>query len=126
MKLQTKKKKDSHTHNKKAKEDPLVRLGFGICAYRDIVWSLIWTFILFSLLMIPAINLFDAGTAYATLNPALAGKEDSTLGNLGYSTVACLSMPVEVGSIAVSCPYGVIGKVYSFGVTNTLDGNPLD
>jgi hypothetical protein len=48
-----KKKKKSHANEAVSDADPLVRLGFGICAYRDIVWSMIWTFVIFSLIMIP-------------------------------------------------------------------------
>ena len=41
-----------------ADKDPIVKLGFGVVAYRDIVWSLIWTFVLFSVLCIPQIMSF--------------------------------------------------------------------
>lgn len=48
------------------------------------------------------------------------------LGNLGYSSVNCQIIPVEVGAIHVSCNYGVIGNVTQIGVTNTGDSNPVD
>jgi hypothetical protein len=46
--------KKKHVHNEEAvKDDPLVSLGFGVCAYRDILWSFLWTFVIFSLMLIP-------------------------------------------------------------------------
>lgn len=52
--------------------------------------------------------------------------EKSMLGNLGYSTVNCASMPIEVGAVSISCTYGVIGAIYQLGVSTPGDGNPLD
>lgn len=38
------------------------------------------------------------------------------LGNMGYSTTQCDSIPYQIGKIAISCPYGTIGQIYSVGV----------
>jgi hypothetical protein len=48
------------------------------------------------------------------------------LGNMGYSTVNCVSMPIEVGSYTFTCPYGNIGEITDYGVTNPGSGNPAD
>jgi hypothetical protein len=48
------------------------------------------------------------------------------LGNMGYSTVNCVSMPVEVGSYTFTCPYGVIGQITDFGVNNPGSGVLFD
>ena len=48
------------------------------------------------------------------------------LGNMGYSTVNCMSMPLEVGYYTLTCPYGVIGNITDYGVKIKGDGNPID
>ena len=121
-----KKKKKSHANEEVANADPLVRLGFGICAYRDIVWSMIWTFVIFSLIMIPQFKIYASGTAYNSLPNILKSSENLMLGNMGYSTVNCVSMPVEVGSYTFTCPYGVIGQITDFGVNNPGSGALFD
>ena len=35
------------------KDDPIFRLGYGIVAYRDIMWSMIKIFTVFTVLLIP-------------------------------------------------------------------------
>lgn len=71
-------------------------------------------------------QIFNAGTAYAKLAPSLSYKEHGMLGNMGYSTVNCASMPIEVGSMTVSCGFGQIGAVTQLGISNPSDGNALD
>jgi hypothetical protein len=39
---------------------------------------------------------------------------------MGYAQTLCISIPVDVGQIDLTCSYGTIGEVYSFGV-NTKD-----
>lgn len=122
----TKKKKKSPVDEDKQNADPLTKLGFGICAYRDIVKAMAWSFVLFSLFMIPQFKIYASGTAYASLSESMQSNENRMLGNMGYSSVSCLSMPVEIGSYVYSCNYGVIGEVLSFGITNVGDGNSQD
>lgn len=122
----TKKKKKSPVDEDKQNADPLTKLGFGICAYRDIVKAMAWSFVLFSLFMIPQFKIYASGTAYANLSESMQSNENRMLGNMGYSSVSCLSMPVEIGSYVYSCNYGVIGEVLSFGITNVGDGNSQD
>ena len=110
----------------KMNEDPLVKLGFGICAYRGILWALIWTFAIFSILVIPSRLIFKHGNAYVNLSDSMRQNESLTLGNLGYSSVNCVSMPIEVGKIQISCNYGSIGQVFAYGVSNLSDNNPYD
>ena len=102
------KKKDTYKTEEEEElgEDPLNDLGFGICMYRDILWSFVWTFAIFSLLVIPQINIYKSGTAYATLADSLSSYEKGTLGNLGYSGLYCQVVPFSVQNMAVSCPYG--------------------
>ena len=49
-------------------DDPMVKLGFGICAYRDIIWRMLLIFSLFSLMLIPQGYSFWHGEAYVKLS----------------------------------------------------------
>jgi hypothetical protein len=71
-------------------------------------------------------QIFNSGTAYANLASSLSYKEKGMLGNMGYSSVNCANLPVELGSMTVSCNFGQIGQVTYIGVSNPTDGNPLD
>lgn len=35
---------------------------------------------------------------------------------MGYSTVLCSTIPLEIGSLNMQCPYGQIGELYDSGV----------
>jgi hypothetical protein len=48
--------------------------------------------------MIPQFKIYASGTAYANLAESMKSNENRMLGNLGYSSVNCLTMPVEIGS----------------------------
>lgn len=43
------------------------------------------------------------------------------LNALGYSTVSCISLPVEIGLMLAGCDYGTIGEIYYLGVANSKD-----
>ena len=42
--------------------------------------------------------------------------ETSTIGNIGYSSVQCTSIPIEIGNLQIECPYGEIGEFLDYGV----------
>ena len=44
-----------------AQQDPMVKLGFGVCAYRDIIWRLFCLFLLISIMVYPQIKAYAAG-----------------------------------------------------------------
>lgn len=56
-----------HHWKKVSKEisDPMAKLGFGCAMYRDILWALVCSFTLFSVLVVPSLLIFSDGTAYA-------------------------------------------------------------
>jgi hypothetical protein len=56
-------------------------------------------------------QIFNSGTAYANLASNLSYKEHGMLGNMGYSSVNCANLPVELGSMTVACNFGQIGSV---------------
>ena len=72
--------------------DPLYKLGYGIVAFRDMLWSLFWLFVLFSILSYFQIQIYETGTAY-DLSLTTPFYESRSIGNLGYSTVNCQIMP---------------------------------
>lgn len=42
-----------HKNEKAVQENPISQLGYGIVAYLDILYSMVWAFIVFSLMLIP-------------------------------------------------------------------------
>lgn len=115
-KLLKKVKKKSNLPEAEQKKDPLASLGFGIVAYRDILFNFIWTFTLFTILALPAFYMYSDGSAYSNQIAALKGFEELSIGNLGYSSVQCSSVPLTVGQITLSCPYGNIGEIHDYGI----------
>ena len=88
------KKMGKTTHRSKRKtnissgashKDPIFGLGFGIVAYRDLLYTMIWAFLGFSLLAAPSMYLFSNGSGYQNL--ISPGWATESLGNLGYSSV---------------------------------------
>jgi hypothetical protein len=69
-------------------EDPIAKLGFGIVAYVDILWCLIWTFTLYTIFLVPTFMFFSQGGAYKNV-AVKSDYLDSYMGNLGYSSVQC-------------------------------------
>ena len=77
---------------KKAKADPLVRLGFGVTTFRDTILELIGIFLWITLFVSPMIYGYYNADGYGSKMhklQAYGGYEDYTLGNLGYSRVKC-------------------------------------
>lgn len=93
-KKKRKKKKNNIANQKKLEERPIASLGFGIVAYMDILWTLIISFFFFSILLLPTMSYYNAGTGYKSLNENLSQYELGTLGNMGYSSVQCASIPL--------------------------------
>ena len=76
------KKKQGYALSEEQKEDPFNFLGFGMVAYRDLMFSLILLFALLSLLMLPAMYFYKNGGAIQNIKKL----EKYSLGNLGYSS----------------------------------------
>lgn len=115
VKKQPKKKKNPIGDEKVAQADPIAKLGFGIVAYVNMLWMLIWTFFIYTLLLMPTFIFFYEGSAYDNV-AVKSDYLDTYLGNLGYSSVQCASIPTRVGRLALSCPYGTIGKYLDYGI----------
>ena len=48
------------------------------------------------------------------------------ISNMGYSSVECRNIPVSLGKIAITCPFGRVGKIFDYGVNNPDTGSPID
>ena len=78
------------------------------------LYYMIWAFALFSLMLWPTMYFYGEGTAYERLkNLEYAPK---TIGNLGYSSYECQSIPQQLDTFTFYCQYGFIGEVTYFGV----------
>jgi len=66
-------------------------------AYTNILWTLIVVFALFSLMLLPTMNIYQQGTGVST--GMTLTYEAGMLGNMGYSSVQCASIPLDVGRI---------------------------
>ncbi len=96
IKKRAPKKKKNPLGDKAQDADPLAKLGFGIVAYMGLLWTLIWTFIIYSLILIPTISYFSSGGAYdRVVNKS--SYLDGYLGNMGYSSVQCTHVPLSIG-----------------------------
>ena len=107
-----------------ADEDPLAQLGFGIVAYINILYSMIWAFVLFSLMLLPTMMNYKTGDNY--LGDPRAGHATGMISNLGYSTVECNNTPLSLGKTTLYCPYGVIGTIMEYGINDEKMGSPPD
>mmetsp|Transcript_3107 Transcript_3107/g.3640 ORF Transcript_3107/g.3640 Transcript_3107/m.3640 type:complete len:211 (+) Transcript_3107:14-646(+) len=111
----TPKKKKNPLGDAVQQENPVAKLGFGIVAYLDMLWCLVWTFTLYTIFLLPTFMFFLDGSAYESVL-VKSSYLDTYLGNLGYSSVQCAQIPANVGRLSLSCPYGVIGEIYDYGV----------
>ena len=82
-------------------------LGYGIVAYINILHTMIWVFLGFSLILLPVMMAFKTGTEYES--DLHVGYAKTMISNLGYSQVECRNIPVSLGNIAITCPYGTVG-----------------
>lgn len=60
----SKKEKKVNMKSKLADSDPIMKLGYGITAYRNIMWAMIVLFGVLTLLSIPAILIYKSGEGY--------------------------------------------------------------
>ena len=81
-------------------------------------------FLAFSLMLIPTIQGYKSGDAYE--GEHFVGYANTMISNMGYSSVECRNIPVSLGNIALTCPYGTVGKILDYGVNNPDSGSPVD
>ena len=101
--------------------EPLAQLGVGIVTYVHILWVLFVSFLFFSILLLPTSNHYEGGTGYMGSNPKLIQYETGMIGNMGYSSTQCVSVPTDLGKINIQCPYGDVGVITHYGVNLSDD-----
>jgi hypothetical protein len=76
-------------------DDPLSIYGYGISAYLNIIWVLFLLFTVLSLITIPVLQIYKSGNGF---NPEILSTKfgQYSLGNLGYSSIQCASVPLDV------------------------------
>lgn len=88
IKKRTPKKKKNPLGDKAHEANPIAKLGFGIVAYINLLWCLVLTFLIYSIMLYPTMLNFGKGTAYDSVPAAVkSGYLDGYLGNMGYSSV---------------------------------------
>ena len=97
---------DAPAESAEVRKEPILSYGFGISAYLNIMFNLMWLFIAFSIIAAPMLLSYTSGAIYEEQNLAIVGNAVYSLGNMGYATQECYSSPIEVGRIALSCPQG--------------------
>lgn len=108
-------KKQAAKPSENKDEDPFNFLGFGLVAYRDLILIMFGLFAVLTLLMVPAMVTYKS---YNAIDPKdkTVGYSRMSLGNLGYSSTQCQMVPVDLGKIAMFCPYGTISTITYLGV----------
>ncbi len=71
------------------KSDPLSEYGFGIKAYKDILFSLALLFGVLSLIMLPTMQYYKAENGM----PSADSYSQYSLGNFGYTSSQCQIIP---------------------------------
>lgn len=117
---------DSSVWKKKAKPDPIVELGFGMLAYRDILRYMIAFFFVLTLIQLPVMWIYSQGNGFdlAYLSGGLPMYAKLSLGNLGYSDTHCDQVPITIGQVRLHCTYGVIGEILDYGINDV--NNDID
>lgn len=107
------KKKEGLPQPEEGEGDALNYLGFGMIAYRDLMFTMFLLFTMMSIIMVPAMIFYkDQG---AISNPKTFASPIS-IGAFGYSSTQCQVTPFQLKSLPINCPYGTLGKVVSAGI----------
>lgn len=87
--------------------DPIGAFGFGLIAYRGTLGSLVAFYFIISLLIAPIIYEYEEGHA---INPNITQTAYGifSIANLGYSSVQCQSVALNMKSVVLTCPNGNI------------------
>jgi hypothetical protein len=83
--------------------------------YLDMMYTLSCLFTLFTLMSVPFGYYYSIGQGYEYGPGDIPSYEVYSLGNLGYSSQKCASVPVDIMTISLSCSYGVLGEILDVG-----------
>lgn len=73
--------------------DPYLIYGFGLIAYRNTLFILSMAFIFFTILSLPLIETYKAGTSWKEGDSKFGFM---SLGNMGYNSVQCTNMQLNM------------------------------
>ncbi len=104
-------------YTKEKQPDPLNQYGYGMMAYKDLMFTLSVLFAVMSVIMLPAMIYYNSQQGM----PVTASFSQFSLGNFGYSTSQCQVSPYSLKSIPMKCPYGKLTSVVSFGVISETE-----
>ena len=108
-------------------KEPLAQFGFGVVSYLQVMQFMSFVFLGLSVLQIPILYIYKSGSAYKTSSNLFTGGWDFyMLGNLGYSSVNCDSLPVTVGHLGFQCNVGHVGEIFDFGFHERNDEDTIE
>mmetsp|Transcript_14121 Transcript_14121/g.10183 ORF Transcript_14121/g.10183 Transcript_14121/m.10183 type:complete len:139 (+) Transcript_14121:475-891(+) len=105
---------------KKMKQDPFKALGYGVNTYFDTLASFIKLFFVFTCLNTLVMLLFHSFDGMKSLS-GVTKTASFSVGNLGFSSATCSPINFGVNQNIISCPYGTIDEIYSFGIEPKKD-----
>ena len=94
------------------KTDRLNELGFGIVAYKDLMFNMFALFAVMSMIIVPAMYYYGEQDAMTITSNYLG----YSLGNFGYSDTVCQTTPFSLKQTVMKCNYGYVANVESAGV----------
>ena len=99
-------------------ENPYNELGFGFTAYFNMLRTFIGLFLLFTVIMLPALYIYGRTDGLLIASNSKTEKAKYSLGNLGFSGSTCISQYVELslGPREIVCLQGTLGEMYSYGI----------
>jgi hypothetical protein len=108
---------EAQEDDKKEEEgDALNFLGFGLIAYRDLMFTMFWLFAVLSVIMLPAMSYYSGQLSGDNLAEA-SFKTKWSLGSFGYSSSQCKFFPAKLQDLSfVTCPYGSVTNIAYAGV----------
>jgi hypothetical protein len=109
-------------------ENPYNELGFGFTAYFNMLRTFVCIFVMFTLIMSPAMIIYGTTDGLTVASNAKTQKAKWTLGNLGFSGATCVSqyatLTGSVGTRELACQAGTLGELIAWGVIpEDLDDN---
>lgn len=86
---------DSH-HSDPESEDPYLQLGFGMCAYFNLLRTFIFVFLLLSVLSVPALVIYSSHDGMKGLRNY--ERSQFSVGNIGFADSVCNNYYIGITS----------------------------
>lgn len=94
------------------RDDPFNFLGFGMVAYRDLMFVLALLFAVLTIIMLPVIYIYKGHNAI--VKPS--SFSNLSLGNMGYSGTQCQRIPYDLKKITMFCSFGFVTDIKYLGI----------